>query len=228
MDLIKIGKFLQMLRKEKGLTQEELAEKIGVARRTVSRWETGNNTPDLDILIELSDFYDVDLREILSGERKSERMDEELKDTVLQAVDYSTTKEKALIRRIILIVFTGCIACGISFVTVMKFMNSVTGGIIVLICSLACLLLYALTMFSIEKNRTKKGYLNCLIGAFTAITISNLVLLVVFFRKGVYTNYGMLGFYLSVFICVATFLGTGVVVSIINRSKNRARGKTSG
>ena len=69
MDIVKIGKFLQELRKEKGLTQEQLAEKMNVARRTVSRWETGSNMPDLDILIELADYYEVDLREILSGER---------------------------------------------------------------------------------------------------------------------------------------------------------------
>ena len=71
MDPVKIGKFLQQLRKEKGLTQEQLSEQLSVTRRTVSRWETGSNMPDLDILIELSDFYEVDLREILSGERKS-------------------------------------------------------------------------------------------------------------------------------------------------------------
>ena len=70
MDQVKIGKFLQELRKEKGLTQEQLAEKMGVARRTVSRWETGNNMPDLDLLIELSDLYDVGLRELLDEGRK--------------------------------------------------------------------------------------------------------------------------------------------------------------
>ena len=56
MDLVKIGAFLQALRKEKGLTQEQLAEQIGVSRRTVSRWETGSNMPDLDVLMELSDY----------------------------------------------------------------------------------------------------------------------------------------------------------------------------
>ena len=99
MDLIKTGKFLQELRKEKGLTQEQLAEQMGVARRTVSRWETGSNAPDLDILIELSDYYDVDLREILSGERKSEQMNEELKETVLQVADYSNEEKERILRR---------------------------------------------------------------------------------------------------------------------------------
>ena len=99
MDQIKIGRYLQELRKEKGLTQEQLAEKVGVARRTISRWETGSNMPDLDILIELSDFYDVDLRELLSGERRSEQMNEEMKDTVLKVADYSNEEKERLLRR---------------------------------------------------------------------------------------------------------------------------------
>ena len=73
MDLVKTGTFLKELRKEKNITQEQLAEEMGVSRRTVSRWETGSNMPDMDTLIDISDFYEVDLREILDGERKSEK-----------------------------------------------------------------------------------------------------------------------------------------------------------
>ncbi len=94
-----MGTFLQELRKEKGLTQEQLAERTGVARRTVSRWETGNNLPDLDILIELSDFYNTDLREIINGERKSERMNEEMKETALQLADYSNEEKTRIMNR---------------------------------------------------------------------------------------------------------------------------------
>ena len=68
----KVGKFLKELRKQKGLTQEQIAEKFNVSNRTISRWENGNNMPDLDILIEISDYYEVDLREVLNGERKSD------------------------------------------------------------------------------------------------------------------------------------------------------------
>ena len=99
MNMIKIGRFLQELRKQKELTQEQLAEKLGVARRTVSRWETGNNMPDLDILVELSDLYSVDLREILSGERKNESMDPELKETILKVADYSGEEKTRMLRR---------------------------------------------------------------------------------------------------------------------------------
>ena len=109
MNMIKIGRFLQELRKEKELTQEQLAEQLGVARRTVSRWETGNNMPDLDILVELSDLYSVDLREILSGERKSENMDQELKETVLQVADYSSEEKNRMLRRMHLLFIAGLI-----------------------------------------------------------------------------------------------------------------------
>ncbi|SEL36018.1 Transcriptional regulator, contains XRE-family HTH domain [Butyrivibrio sp. ob235] len=100
MDQQKIGSFLKELRKGKSLTQEQLAEQFGVSSRTVSRWENGNNMPDIDLLIELSDYYEVDLREILNGERKSENMDKEVKDTVLQAVDYTNTENEKYNKRI--------------------------------------------------------------------------------------------------------------------------------
>ena len=63
----KIGRFLKQLRMEKQLTQEKLSETLDVSRRTVSRWETGNNLPDLSILVELADFYDVVLKEIFAA-----------------------------------------------------------------------------------------------------------------------------------------------------------------
>jgi len=88
----KIGKLLKDLRKEKRLTQENFAEIVNVSNRTVSRWENGNNMPDLDILIQLSDYYEIDLRELLDGERKSEKMNKALEETVLKAVNYSNNQ----------------------------------------------------------------------------------------------------------------------------------------
>ena len=79
MNQIKIGEFLKELRKEKGLTQEQLAEQFNVSRRSVSRWETGNNMPDLSMLITLAEYYEVDVKEIIDGKRKSENMNEEMK-----------------------------------------------------------------------------------------------------------------------------------------------------
>lgn len=90
----KTGEFLKRLRKEKGLTQEQLAERFYISSRTVSRWETGSNMPDLAILIELADFYDVDIREIIDGERKSEIMNKETKDTLLKVAEYASEKHR--------------------------------------------------------------------------------------------------------------------------------------
>ncbi len=97
MDMKKIGSFLKALRKEKGLTQEQLAEKLGVAGRTVSRWETASNMPDLSILIQLAEFYDIEVGEILDGERKDKVMDKEVKETLNKIADYSNDeKQKAV------------------------------------------------------------------------------------------------------------------------------------
>ena len=81
---------MKTLRKEKGFRQEQLAETLSVSRRTVSRWETGSNLPDLDLRMEISDLYEVDLREMLNGERKSEaKMNSQMEETVLQVAEYS-------------------------------------------------------------------------------------------------------------------------------------------
>lgn len=71
MNQIKISAFLKELRKEKNLTQEQLAEQLNVSGRTVSRWETGTNMPDVSILVELAEFYNVSISEIIDGERKT-------------------------------------------------------------------------------------------------------------------------------------------------------------
>lgn len=101
MDQMKIGRFLKDLRKGSGLTQEQLAEQLNVSARTVSRWETGNNLPDLSILVEIADFYDVDIREIMNGERKSEKMNEEMKDTLKQVAEYGEEEKKKLKKKMI-------------------------------------------------------------------------------------------------------------------------------
>ncbi len=101
MDQQKTGSFLKELRKEKNLTQEQLAETLNVSGRTVSRWETGSNMPDLSVLVELADYYDVDIREIINGERKSEKMDKDLKDTLTQVAEYSDAEKTNLKKKML-------------------------------------------------------------------------------------------------------------------------------
>lgn len=82
---------LQLLRKQNGYSQEQLADELGIARQTLSKWENGSNMPDISLLAELADFYDVSIPEIIDGERKSENMNEEVKETVLKLSDYTET-----------------------------------------------------------------------------------------------------------------------------------------
>lgn len=97
MNQVKIGEFLRELRKEKGLTQEQLAEQFNISRRSVSRWETGSNMPDVGLLIEIADFFDVDIREIIDGERKSENME---KETLKKVAEYADAEKAKLKKKI--------------------------------------------------------------------------------------------------------------------------------
>lgn len=121
MNQVKIGNFIRDIRKENNFTQEQLAEKFNVSRRTVSRWETGSNMPGLDILIGISECYDVDLRELLDGERKSEKMNKEMEETVLKVADYSNEEKQKLTRRMHLL-FIGGLAAAIIYM-VLVFTN---------------------------------------------------------------------------------------------------------
>ncbi len=124
-DRKKIGGFLKTLRKEKGRTQEETAELFGVSSRSVSRWENGITMPDLGILVELADYYDVDIREIIDGERKTENVEKETKEILLKVADYADGVKKKAVNRKKVILFV----CG--------------GIILALMTAVICLAVYA-------------------------------------------------------------------------------------
>lgn len=69
MDQTKIGAFIAQCRKEKGLTQAQLAEKLNVTDRAVSKWERAKCMPDSFIMLELCKILDITVNEFLSGER---------------------------------------------------------------------------------------------------------------------------------------------------------------
>lgn len=110
MDQKKVGSFLRELRKEKQLTQEQLAERFGVTNRSVSRWETGSDMPDLSILVELADFYDVDIRDIIDGERKGGDMNKEEKERLQLVADYAETEKNTLLMRLRIFSIVGLVS----------------------------------------------------------------------------------------------------------------------
>lgn len=87
MDIEKIGRYLAKLRHKHNLTQEQLAEKLGVTNKTVSRWETGKYLPPVEALQQLSEFYKITINEILSGqelnhEEYKEKAEENIKSVL--------------------------------------------------------------------------------------------------------------------------------------------------
>lgn len=84
MDLNKISNFIKTKRKELGITQDELAEKLFVTEKAISRWETGRGTPDISLLLPLSKELNIDVSELLNGEENKKS-----KNDVEQLIEYN-------------------------------------------------------------------------------------------------------------------------------------------
>ena len=84
MDLNKISDFIKNKRKELGMTQDELAEKLFVTEKAISRWETGRGTPDISLLLPLSKELKIDVSELLNGEENKKT-----KNEVEQLIEYN-------------------------------------------------------------------------------------------------------------------------------------------
>lgn len=94
----KVGQFLKMLRSQKSITQAELAEMLGVSNRSISRWENGTTMPDFDLLIELAKYYEVEVGEILDGERK-DNMDRKTEEVMMKIADYNNVERDFFSKR---------------------------------------------------------------------------------------------------------------------------------
>ena len=116
MDQKKIGNFLKELRKEKDITQEQFAEHLGISGRTISRWETGSNMPDISLLVEIAEFFNVSIPEIINGERKSENMNKEVKEVAETLSEYATAEKEKMITEIRIYSIMGTIALVVYFI----------------------------------------------------------------------------------------------------------------
>ena len=95
MDQVKIGKFIAKLRKEKNMTQQQLADKIGVSFKTISKWETGRGMPELSLLKPLSEQLEVSINELLSGERvQAEQYLGKLEENMLNTIEYNEQQKE--------------------------------------------------------------------------------------------------------------------------------------
>lgn len=93
----KIGKFIAYCRKNKNLTQQQLAEKIGVSNRSVSKWENGKCMPDLSLFKPLCELLDITINELLSGEKiENNDYTNKLENNILKTIEYSNSKNKKI------------------------------------------------------------------------------------------------------------------------------------
>ena len=105
---------LQELRKQKGLTQEELAEYLYVSRTAISKWESGRGYPNIDSLKAIAKFFEVTIDELLSG------------DELLTIAEEDTKQKERTIRDLVF----GLIDCGMALLLFLPFFGQKTGGII--------------------------------------------------------------------------------------------------
>ena len=89
----KIGKFIVKCRKDKKMTQSELAEKLGVTDKSIGNWENGRNMPDLSLFKPLCDVLGITINDLLSGEKISkDKYQERFEENIVNTIDYSTKR----------------------------------------------------------------------------------------------------------------------------------------
>ncbi len=108
------GEFISLLRKETNLTQKQLAEKINVTDKAVSRWETGKGYPDVTSLIALSEFFDISINELLAGKRISDESAKEVADKNIISVIKESKKIK--LKSLVTVIVTYISMCIVCFV----------------------------------------------------------------------------------------------------------------
>ena len=105
MDIVKIGRFIAEKRKEKHFTQEQLAEKLCVTSKTISKWENGNYMPDISLLQPISEELGVTLNELLSGEElKAENYQKKLEENIINTISYKEGSIMNKLSKIFLII----------------------------------------------------------------------------------------------------------------------------
>ena len=159
MNLSKIGKFIAECRKVKGLTQEQLAEKLYITDRAVSKWERGLSLPDAGIMLELCSLLDINVNELLNGE-KIEMKDykEKNEELLLELARQDENKN----RKILNITIIASILAVVSYIAViimssLAFGEGLKFGIIMVVSTL----IFLSSMFIIFKYEIEAGYHEC-------------------------------------------------------------------
>lgn len=160
MDQIKTGEFLAKERKQLGLTQQELADRLGVSNRTISKWECGRGFPEISLLLPLCEVLSLSVNELLSGERLEEKDYREKAEEHI--VDFIKEKEDNR-RRFVLATVTGMIAT-VSFLTlvlvVCAYSEVMTLAVRLAVVAIA-VGIFAVGMYVAMQGERSIGYYRC-------------------------------------------------------------------
>ena len=136
----KIGKFIAKCRKEKKLTQTELAEKLGVTEKSISNWENGRNMPDLSLFKPLCKELDISINDLMRDEKVEEKdYKKKLEENIINTIDYSNHKFSIINKNMALILITLGIVISIFALTIFESermegaIYAVLGGVISLL-----------------------------------------------------------------------------------------------
>ena len=159
MDQIKIGKFIQEKRKEKNLTQSELAEKLNISDRAISKWENGVCMPDVGNMPELCNILSISINDLISGEKVDMKNNEKkLEENLLEMTKLKEEKDKLLLNLeivigIILVLFYLAICTIVAYID-MKESLRVTILVVTLV-------IFLIGLFYLLKIEQKAGYYEC-------------------------------------------------------------------
>ncbi|MBR2880070.1 MAG: helix-turn-helix domain-containing protein [Oscillospiraceae bacterium] len=159
MDQIKIGKFIAECRKKKNLTQAQLAEKLNISDRAISKWETGKAMPDSNIMLVLCNILGINVNELLCGETIDlEQKDEQLNELIFQMATNEERYHKRLRRSAYLIVATS-LAALIFLVTLISLLIPECGFQYFMIA--VSIILFIIPCTIALKFKVETGYYEC-------------------------------------------------------------------
>lgn len=159
MDLIKIGKFIAELRKDKNLTQEQLAEKLYITDRAVSKWERGLSLPDADKMTSLCNILGITVNELLNGEKISVKdYDKKTDELLVELAKQDEIKNRKLMMSMWTILITVSVFYfGIIFISTLLLEEGLLLGIIITISTV----LFIIAAFIALKLEVDAGYYEC-------------------------------------------------------------------
>ena len=159
MEQVKIGKFIASKRKEQGLTQLQLAEKLGITDRAVSKWETGKSLPDASLMPELCKLLKITINDLLCGEVVSvEKYNEKAEKALLEMVKKEEMQNKKLMMYENVIGFGSTISFLIQVLVAVFFVKNTTAQILLFILAFAFLIVGV--SFAL-KIKAETGYYEC-------------------------------------------------------------------